>query len=1088
MLFLPHGSLPPKMSGAGYARGHSSAGHWLRARAAVVNPNTDAMSRWRQVFIAAKMNWQASQSGGANTAPINGITPAEAWFYLSVTYLGILLPGLFEGDIQLQQSMVGCSTVEAFEVMISTILAQLDMPTPIGPTMTTAKAAASGSTVSATAGTATLAVSPASNTQVGPITAIYEATLTISSFTMPTVPTPSGQTWSTSQTVMNQFAMLPNSIVQGNLLSPFPTLGSEVPGPYTNAVTGLPAGVTCALGSIPLPGSFWLASPMVYQFSVTAQPDAEPGTYQASFTTTGPGGTITYNFVVVILDPTAYTMALSFAGLPAGATADIQGFWNNITAATRPASLDSLPHGWNTTFGLTYNPSANTLTGSLAFGVTIDPSTTAGTYTFGATLTGGSSAPSVSPQLTVTAISQQVGQPCPPFQVGSLAAHTVYDGDWNVIGFSLFPTFRLSEYNDPSQGAGYSYAYAWLYTASPAYSSGYAAPLASTWRTILATGPDLPTPAQVKAAWEDVFGPLPPTGKMKIELQWVDPLTGAPGPQTTHTMSWETGTNKGAAKPQQGWPLPDFAIVGYGATVIAPGSAEITFGLNAGNHYTGTITWDFAPSTYLNTGTPPGSDALPKGLTGTFSNLTMTFVDGVPDNASTTLTLTATAGAQAFNGKINVKISDSAVTQSNSVALSIVGDVVALPPYNYLQMSPTTTEIYTATGSVTALLFELFNSGPDDFLVNMQTTNTDPDYTIEFGQGGTANAYVIGTVVKYDLATGADQDSLVGQLLTATGYAPAGYNVTDAEIVSNTDTFVCIQKKYNIGAMTTAGIAAIIDNALTVPAGTLTDPGTATVLAFFEVANGFTAPNPSIQIVASANKNTTYSIVNTTSNPGNGFQMSPLITYVDQPVPGTSTVTIYFSNTNPASITATLTPYSYGNGLTVTPATSPITIPAASGGIPGTTSVDVTITATAEADLTEASPFVQAIAGSYSQTASIVFTDTQYGPLYLSLSPVNLAPANGQSQSATLTVNNASAASATVTLTPSYVPSGFTITITPGTVTVGPGTTDNPTTGTATVEVSVASGPPITTGQLNVNGAASGYNEITVPICLPYTT
>jgi hypothetical protein len=36
--------------------------------------------------------------------------------------------------------------------------------------------------------------------------------------------------------------------------------------------------------------------------------------------------------------------------------------------------------------------------------------------------------------------------------------------------------------------------------------------------------------------------------------------------------------------------------------------------------------------------------------------------------------------------------------------------------------------------------------------------------------------------------------------------------------------------------------------------------------------------------------------------------------------------------------------------------------------------------------------------------------------------------------------------------------------------------------------VSVASGSPITTGQLNVNGAASGWSEITVPICLPYTT
>jgi hypothetical protein len=117
-----------------------------------------------------------------------------------------------------------------------------------------------------------------------------------------------------------------------------------------------------------------------------------------------------------------------------------------------------------------------------------------------------------------------------------------------------------------------------------------------------------------------------------------------------------------------------------------------------------------------------------------------------------------------------------------------------------------------------------------------------------------------------------------------------------------------------------------------------------------------------------------------------------------------------------------------------------------------------------------------------------VFTDTQYGPLYMSLSPVNLNPTNGNSQSATLTVNNASAASATVALTPSYVPSGFTITVIPSTVTAPAGSTTSPGTATATVTVSVASGSPITTGQLNVNGAASGWSEITVPICLPYTT
>jgi hypothetical protein len=372
--------------------------------------------------------------------------------------------------------------------------------------------------------------------------------------------------------------------------------------------------------------------------------------------------------------------------------------------------------------------------------------------------------------------------------------------------------------------------------------------------------------------------------------------------------------------------------------------------------------------------------------------------------------------------------------------------------------------------------------------VSMLTTNTDPDYTIEFGQGDTCNAYVVGTVMAFELATGAAQDELVGQLLTTTGYSPQEYNVTDAVIVSNDGTKVGVQAPLHHGVMTTAGIAAIINNALTVPAGTLTDPGTATVLAFFEVAAVFTAPNPSIQIVASANKNTTYSIVNTTSNPGHGFQMSPLLTYLNQPVPGSTIVPITFSNTNPAAVTATLTPYAYGNGVTLTPAAGSVTIPAAVGAVPGTATVNVTVTTTAEADLTALSPSMQAISSPVSQTASIVFTDTQYGPLYLSLSPVNLAPPSGSTQTATLTVNNSSAATATVALTPSYIPSGVTFTVTPSSVTVGPGTTASPTTATATVSLGVRSGSSLAITQLNVNGTATGYNEVTVPVALAYNS
>src|SRR5208283_5418922 len=168
MLFLPKGELPPKKNGAGYARGHGSSGHWLRARASVVNTNTDSMSRWRHLFNVAKINFKSTLPGGRNSAPINGVTPFEAWLYESETYIGIVLPGLFEGNSQDQQRLTGCSSVEAFEVMVSTTLAQMGLSTPISPPMTTAQAVSSGGSVRATAGTATLAVAPWTNPQVGP--------------------------------------------------------------------------------------------------------------------------------------------------------------------------------------------------------------------------------------------------------------------------------------------------------------------------------------------------------------------------------------------------------------------------------------------------------------------------------------------------------------------------------------------------------------------------------------------------------------------------------------------------------------------------------------------------------------------------------------------------------------------------------------------------------------------------------------------------------------------------------------------------------------------------------------------------------
>ena len=204
MLFLPKGALPPKKNvvtppswtatvKAGYARGHGPSGHWLRARASVVNTNTDAMSRWRHLFNVAKINYKATQPGGSNTAPVLGITPAEAWLYQSATYVGILLAGLYEGGIQLMQTLIGCSSVEAYEVMVSTTLAQMNQPTPIAPPITTVSAVGVVGPVTATAGTASLSVEGITNPQLGPINAAFQAYLTISGYTMPATPAPTAK-------------------------------------------------------------------------------------------------------------------------------------------------------------------------------------------------------------------------------------------------------------------------------------------------------------------------------------------------------------------------------------------------------------------------------------------------------------------------------------------------------------------------------------------------------------------------------------------------------------------------------------------------------------------------------------------------------------------------------------------------------------------------------------------------------------------------------------------------------------------------------------------------------------------------------
>jgi len=149
------------------------------------------------------------------------------------------------------------------------------------------------------------------------------------------------------------------------------------------------------------------------QFSVTASLNASPGTYEATMQSIGPSGTNTFNFVVTILHPSAYTLSLSFAGLPTNVTAAILGYAGYPLNGPFPATLEGMPNGTNTTFALSYNPSTSTLTGQLVFLSHHRPQHGTGTYSFSAALTSWATSPTASPEFTVTTIAQAPGQPCP---------------------------------------------------------------------------------------------------------------------------------------------------------------------------------------------------------------------------------------------------------------------------------------------------------------------------------------------------------------------------------------------------------------------------------------------------------------------------------------------------------------------------------------------------------------------------------------------------------------------------------------------------------------------------------------------------
>ena len=829
MLIRPKNALPPTRSTTGIVRGRSSAGYWVRARASVVNPNTPAMSRWRNLFGAAKMNYKAAVAG--TNPPLVGSTVSalDAWTIFAETYFGILAAGVYYGGLQFPSTLTGCSTVDAFTVMVGTTLNQLELPIPPVPTTTNSAISSSSSDATQSSGGWNAALLFPVYANLDPLTLPISLSATSPSGYLPTPPggnTIDGLTLAPIAPIVALFQG-GSSAQTIRLYTGEAYSGPNVTG--TLAASSLPTGLTASI--LQAAGPIYTSIGPLYspQITLTASATLAPGNYTITLTLTTNIGTFIGYLTVAIYSESAPPFSVTVTGLPAGVTAVTAGTTVNAGSG---AGLGTLTVGQSIKLTLAPNSAAASTTATSTI-VTTGP-----TFNFPF-------------NVTIGIISPVAAPPAPFFQTPTyLSAHPVYDDTMTVEAIAL-------EYDVPDTGNGVMQRYGaaihgqWIVTASPAYTSSYAQPDPSSWAPITYNGSvetnttaffTAPgnTPDDILSAWEEVFGELPDSGKIKFQVQPVDPVTGCPGPALSCTFEWENGTLLGAIIGEEGietpgggtaWWGPAFFIdsVGSPITIVLGTPYPVGIGVSGDRGYTGTVTFAVKSKSPVPNGNNSTTSAIPPGLTFTFDPPTIDIVADYPTTYTTTLTITADpATAPFWSGNIDIEASDGIQTAAARTLLQVNGHMI-LPASNFLTITPANSGLTVPSGESAAALLTLANTGPDPIGADMLSGSVNPNLSAEFGTGAVAAATATPTSITFALATGAPNNSLIGQTLSSAGYSPAGYNVTDANIIANDGTTITVTSTNAPGAMTTAGVAAIINSTVTVPPATPYGPSPASV-------------------------------------------------------------------------------------------------------------------------------------------------------------------------------------------------------------------------------------------------------------------
>jgi len=949
---------PNKVPGVAIAG--TNAGPVLRRVTKQLQKGGTDQTNWRHVFGVSRRNYTPVIASDPVDAGGQPISPTTIWGMMNEQYGGVLTPGPVINGVGSMPSLGGAETTLAYFTMVQSLRAAMGLPPLPTPDLYNAYLSTTAENSDQTDNNWGFITTITPFPSNAPLKASIAFRAQSNNSFLPIPPAGSSiGNWSFSAEYPIAALVAGQTFYDNVSTYNGKADGSATP-TFTATVTGAPDEMTVTLayqGPGDQPG---LPPNISVLLTIATEATLAPGTYPLAVTLDSNIGTFTGAINVVVYSPTTPPFGVALSGVPDGVTATLSA--PRLSSPTVPY-LGQLWIDW--TIDLSIAPFCPPAAGTIAATITV-PGASA-TFYVPIAVTTGPIALLVPPPLiyypnrlycttvyddalNVTAFALEYTWPATDFPVYSR---------FNEAAPMLFMITASPAHSSsgaaPSRSKWQVISYngrVWANGGNLAYNQSN-------------------NPDDILPAWKAVFGALPAKGKISFAVSPLDPITCTPGPELTCTATWENGTFKGSDTSLWGGHYWGAAQTNTLPTVNAPQSIDLSITVQAGTtplNSTANPPWPETPNAWPTGYTwprtfkatllsrskiPNGLNAkvtsLPAGLTITYAPETVTFNSDTdpPQTIGMTLAFDDTVPSQDYD--LTLDITDGVYAIKLKFTLHVINPKVPPLPANFLGLGPAELIHYTDSKTPILIPYGLWNTGPDDIAVTMQFATVASDPQVKEALAATpfiANWSLPATptptplpdaTVTVPAATplgptaatptaangrlyfpnvfNAPPGFLAGQHLTATGYEPDAYNVTNLLIWDNDADTIDLGPFTNPGPMTQEGT---ISTSL---------PGHVALLLNVVIPDGWDFPRMYATVTASASHNTTTAYVGFTDDLQGQASSVPYLLGTLSPTPGSTTFTWYIANQSDNPLTFTLTPLSNDPDLTITFDQNPITIP-----------------------------------------------------------------------------------------------------------------------------------------------------------------